>query len=422
MSVSIVEFGRQVARALGSGTNAARLARQEAAVVEYAIKRSRNGLTAPLRRWAVAGTLTAAAISLTLYLGLGKLGGALGVHPHPGSETNNADRSDHQWINLADGSRLGVASDAEVQVLEQTNARVRLVSGKVKVQVAKQHGEDWVLVAGPYRVAVIGTQFDVAFDARSEGFEVRVTEGLVRVFGGDLPNDGLSLQGGQRYANSRTVEPSPTAPSPVELAPPEVADAVTQEPNPVMRQSPVSAPSPGARALESGPHRDDGAGLEAASPTWRQSCAAGRYGEAFPPGSIENFQGLLDQSLEGELLQLANCLRYAGRSSEAERTLSNLRARFPGSPGASLASYHLARLSQRNAKAELAIRWFATYLKESPSGQLAASARAELVRLWVQQGNTAKAHAAARDYLRHHPRGSFAGQAEELLDRPATSP
>lgn len=419
MSLSIVEFGRQLARALGSGTNAARLAKQEAAVVEFAVKHRRLRVMAPLSRWAVAGVLIASAGSLTLYVALGGPDGAKESSHNRPNGSSDADGAGHRWINLADGSRLEVGSDAEVQVLEQAEVRVRLVSGKVNVQVAKRQDRDWVLVAGPYRVAVLGTQFDVSFDAQSEDFEVEVTEGLVRVFGRDLPNDGLSLQPGQRYASGGAADPSPPDPSSLESGPAD--DDVDQELDSVVRQRTASATTPHARPFNMGSGSEQPSGLDAPTPTWRRSCAAGRYAEAFPPGNIENLQRLLDQSREGELLQLANCLRYASRSAEAERALSKLRERFPGSSGASLASYHLARLSQRSAKTDQAIRWFATYLTESPNGQLAASARAELVRLWVHTGNTARARAAARDYLRHHPSGSFAGDARQLLDRPTTS-
>ncbi len=415
MSLSIVEFGRQVARALGSGTNAARLAKQEAAVVEYALKRRRVGLTWPITGWAIASVLTASVVALAIYLGVGGPRGAEGLHHPSEGAASSADVSGRRWIDLADGSRLGVGTGAEVEVLEQADARVRLVAGKVNVQVAKQHGQDWVLVAGPYRVAVIGTRFDVSFDAQSEGFEVRVTEGWVRVFGADLPSDGLSLGEGQGYASRGSGDPSPLA-----SASAAVGGNVNQWADSVIRQGAASVPAPNARPSTIEANSDQDVGLDAASPTWRQACAAGRYAEAFPPGDIANLVGLFEQSPEGELLQLANCLRYAGRSSEAARALSKLRARFPRSPGAILASYHLARLSQREAKAEVAMQWFTTYLTESPKGQLAASARAELVRLWLKQGNMPRARAAARDYLRIHPRGSFAGQAQELLDRPAT--
>ncbi len=412
MSPSIVEFGRQVARALGSGTNAARLAKQEAAVVAYARERRRVGLTWPLTRWAMASILTASLVALAVYLGVRGPRGAEGLHQNSGGEATSADVAGRRWIALADGSRLGVDSDAEVQVLEQADVRVRLVTGQVNVQVTKQQGQDWVLVAGPYRVAVLGTRFDVAFDAQSEGFEVKVMEGLVRVFGGELPDEGLSLQEGQGYASGRGLEPSLVGPAPSD------GSTVSRDPAAVVEQptASVQAPTPQPLNVEANPD----VGHESATPTWRPACAAGRYADAFAPGTIENLQALLEQSLEGELLQLANCLRYAGRSSEAGRALSKLRERFPGSPGAILASYHLARLFQREAKVEAAMQWFATYLTESPKGQLAASARAELVRLWVQQGNMARARAVARDYLRLHPAGSFAGQARELLDRAAT--
>lgn len=412
MSISIVEFGRQVARALGNGINENRLTHQEAAVVEFALRRQRRWTSAPGWQWAAASMLLLCAAGVALYLGIDEQpdNEASLQHRPEGIGSGAAPSSGLRWLDLADGSRLGADPQTHVEVLEQPDVRVRLISGQVNVKVAKQHDRDWVLLAGPYRIAVVGTQFDVSFDAQSEGFEVRVTEGLVRVFGGDLPTTGLSLREGQVYASGDSIAPAAA----------EVSSGVTVEPagrdSEVTHSLPSKAQPHPTKLLDVSKDA-----VEATSLDWQQSCASGRYSEAFPPGNIENFQGLLEQSAEGQLLQLANCLRYAGRSPDAKRALSRLRERFPRSPGAILASYHLARLSQRESNTEAATRWFETYLAESPRGQLAAGARAELVRLWLKQGNTTRARTAAQDYLRLHPTGSFASQAQEVLDSAAAS-
>lgn len=412
MSVSIVEFGRQVARALGSGVTQNRLTKQETAIVEFAVRRRRWWTIAPAWRWAWASMLVLSTAGIALYLGIAGVPSDETTR-HVGTDANGSvltSPSGLRWLDLADGSRLAAGTETQVEVLDQPDVRVRLLSGQVNVKVAKQHERDWVLLAGPYRVAVVGTQFDVSFDAQSEGFEVRVTEGLVRVFGGDLPSAGLSLREGQVYASGESIAPG---------APEASSGAAAESVGPDSHVVPVSPPTtqPHPSKLIETPKGS----LEQTSASWQQSCASGRYGEAFPPGNIENFQALLEQSAEGPLLQLANCLRYAGRGSDAKRALSRLRDRFPRSPGAILASYHLARLSQRESNTEASIRWFETYLTESPRGQLAAGARAELVRLWLKQGNTARARTAAHDYLRLHPTGSFAGQAQEVLDSVAAS-
>lgn len=404
MSISIVEFGRQVARALGNGTHASRLAKQEAAVVAYALRSNRKWFTLPQLGWFAVSTLGVVMAGLGLYLALGSAPESQSTTQPRDSLASSAMSTEPRAFDLDDGSRVIAARDAELEFVAQPDVRVRLISGQVNVHVNKQHGRDWVLVAGGYRVAVVGTQFDVSFDADRGRFAVRVTEGVVRVFGAHLPTEGLSLRDGEGYTSDHAPSTDSSQPNDEgSLTEPQVAPAVNTTPEVAGADAPA-APLPS---------------VAAPAETWRQTCAAGRYDQAFTR-NIDNLAHVLEQAPEGELLEFANCLRYAGRSTEAERALLKLRDRFPRSRGAILSSYHLARLSQRKGKNDAALRWFETYLAESPKGQLAASARAEVVRLWLAQGNTARARAAAHDYLLHHPRGSFASQAKDLLGRSAT--
>lgn len=415
MSISSNEFGQQVARALGSGANAARLAKQETAVVEFARQHRRSRLPWVVRSWAGVAALAVASAAIVLVAVMAWRqtdAPQLVAHAPQASLSESLAAGPPQVIDLTDGSRLTVARGAEVRIVEQSTVKVVLVSGRVSVKVAKQHGSDWELFAGPYRIAVVGTQFDVAFDAVSEGFEVRVKEGLVRVFGRDLPQEGLFLREGQVYASDRSTTSDLASSDGLTNALPSESQAGAQSVVPVPSVRHVSAETQKTNATVE---------AKGTLPMWRQACAAGQYKDAFSAGALEDFQVLLDSSSQAELLQLANCLRYGGRSREAERALLRLRERFPGTTSAVLSSYHLARLFQRAGRKGAAIQWFQTYLEESPRGELAASARAELVHLWVERGNMSRARAAADEYLRFHPSGNFAGQATELLER-AVSP
>lgn len=408
MSISIVEFGRQVARALGSGASAARLARQEEAIVAFARRKQSRRTLAAWLRWSLGTATACAALGWGIYFV-----GSRADLSRPAAEAsdpqhNALDAFGQRWVALSDGSRLAVGDSARVEVLDRPDARVRLVTGEVNVEVVKQSDRDWVLLAGPYRIAVLGTRFHVAFDRGSEAFEVRVKEGLVRVFGRDLPAGGLNLRAGQAYVSDQLNGPTSAT-----------MDGGVSSEHSVDAADSTSKVGAGARAANSPSTGADRTLENDEAYAWREACASGRYAEAFLRQSGRGFTQVTDGASEATLLTFANCLRYAGRNSEARRALSRLRERFPGSPGAVLAAYHLARLSQREAKRDAAIRWFETYLAESPRGKLAASARAELVRLWTQQGNVRRARASARDYLRLHPNGGFAEQARELIERDA---
>jgi predicted Zn-dependent protease len=121
---------------------------------------------------------------------------------------------------------------------------------------------------------------------------------------------------------------------------------------------------------------------------------------------------------ENDLLGPANSARYAGSPARARQALLKLRDRFPGRPAADLAALYLARIAEQSEhRPQEAVRWLRTFLSESPTGDLAQSARASLLSILSAQGDTAGARAVAEDYLRYHPEGPLAEQARSLVSR-----
>src|SRR5205085_5860058 len=95
--------------------------------------------------------------------------------------------------------------------------------------------------------------------------------------------------------------------------------------------------------------------------------------------------------------------RLARDGPRAREALLALRSRFPGSREATLAAFRLGRVAldlERDPTA--ALRWYETYLHESPDGPLAADAGARLVQVHLAVGNRDAARAAARAYLEHN--------------------
>jgi hypothetical protein len=62
-----------------------------------------------------------------------------------------------------------------------------------------------------------------------------------------------------------------------------------------------------------------------------------------------------------------------------------------------------------------AVRWLRTFLQSSPSGDLAAGARASLMSLSLRSGDKVAARAVAEDYLRYHASGPHADEARALV-------
>jgi outer membrane protein assembly factor BamD (BamD/ComL family) len=93
-----------------------------------------------------------------------------------------------------------------------------------------------------------------------------------------------------------------------------------------------------------------------------------------------------------------------------------LRQRFAGRPAADLAALYLAKIAEdMTHEPGEAVRWLRTFLQSSPSGDLAAGARASLMSLLLRSGDKLAARAVAEDYLRYHPTGPHADEARSLV-------
>jgi len=70
--------------------------------------------------------------------------------------------------------------------------------GSVEADIVHRSGTDWSFAAGPFEVAVLGTQLHVSWQPEAGQFELRVARGAVRVRG-PLIQDSQDVQSGQLY-------------------------------------------------------------------------------------------------------------------------------------------------------------------------------------------------------------------------------
>ena len=98
--------------------------------------------------------------------------------------------SDGTRVQLARGARMSVAASGP------RGARLRVEDGQAHFEVTHRPGADWSVEAGPYRVQVTGTVFDVRWSAGDEA-AVALRVGSVRVTGPHLATP-LTLAPGQR--------------------------------------------------------------------------------------------------------------------------------------------------------------------------------------------------------------------------------
>jgi len=308
-----------------------------------------------------------------------------------------------ETLSFSDGSRVELQARAEIALskLAPEQARLELTHGHVDVTIHKGTGRAWTVAAGPYSVHVVGTVFTVDWDAGSRLFAVNVREGKVLVTGSDLRAGGVLLGPGERLERQNALTEAAAEPAKDAAAtsarPPDVPLASTAEP-------PSSPPRPGATVVSS------------SEPDFRTQAARGNYAAAVLAARKIGFDRLEAELSAKDLLLLANTARYAGSANEARGALLKLRERFPGSPSAAHAALLLASQAEdRDKNQNEAERWLRTFLLESPQGELAAGARARLLALLLRRGAQTEAEQVARDYLRLHPAGPHAAQAQAVL-------
>jgi hypothetical protein len=324
-----------------------------------------------------------------------------------------------QPLEFSDGSRIVLEANARAELarLAPTHAELELDRGRLSASIIHQSGVRWTIAAGPYQVHVVGTKFSVEWDHKTTKLRVEVSEGAVRVSGGDLAAAGVAVTAGESLER---FAPAPAAPVPAAapadaLMPPAAANAQS---SPALIASAPSQDSSRkvSAASSAAPKPADSAASQA--PGFAELSQAGKYREALALAEARGFERLLTELPETELFALGNSARYAGNHARARQALLALRQRFPGRAGSELAALYLARIAEQSEKKPMeAVRWLRTFLQESPTGDLAAGARGSLLSILTAAGDTAGARAVADDYLRYHPSGPLADRARSLVAR-----
>jgi hypothetical protein len=143
-----------------------------------------------------------------------------------------------------------------------------------------------------------------------------------------------------------------------------------------------------------------------------------------------NFRGVLaaaeargiDASLSrgslAEVVALADSARYLHERALAKRALLTERTRFAGSTEARSAAFVLGRMADDAGSRDEAVRWYETYLAESPGGPFVAEALGRKLVALVESGDAAGARSVAREYLRRFPQGPHAAYARDHAPDP----
>jgi transmembrane sensor len=411
-------LGRRAADALGDGPDGKRREAQRRALIAAAASGP------PARRRGLLVPLLAAAAALLLILGgvaVWKMtvrkpaqfwvGETLVLSSE--SARLKAPADEPLAVRFEDGSTLVLEKTAAGMVAEATTRGVRFVldAGELEAKIRKGTGRTWSVVAGPYTVTVTGTTFSVYWKQEQKLLRVTVTEGSVRVTGGEIAGGGLTLTGGERLHidgsegifsigpaqdEGKTVAAAVPA-APAEALPP--PEAVT----------PGEAPATtGEKAVEEE--------KKAPTPPWKALAQEGKYEEAMEAAGKAGFEQILKTASQADLWLLADTARYARDGKKAEKALLAIRERFASSKRAKIAAFLLGRVAlELNKDPAGSVAWFTTYLQEDPGGPLAEEALGRLINACMKAGREEQAKKHAQLYLEKYEDGAFADLARKVL-------
>ncbi len=314
-------------------------------------------------------------------------------------------------VHFSDGSKIHVHPAARVRVAETTarGASISLESGRVDLEVNKAEGA-WSVVAGPYRVRVTGTKFDVSWKPEEGHAEVRVKEGMVVVTGPSVET-GVEVSAGEHFSSRSlvTVKPAVSSSGVVMSDTPEsIPSTAGLEPSEQLRPAVDDA-------LAEPSSSEDARVEKLPPPTWNELAAQGKYDDIVRQAEAKGVETVLSTGSASELHALSQAARFTGKAGLGNRCLLQLRARHPASSQARSAAFVLGRTADQAGQSASALQWYDTYLSESPGGSLAAEAQGRRMVLLQRMGRTAEAQSAARTYLDRYPKGGYAAVAKDVL-------
>lgn len=270
---------------------------------------------------------------------------------------------------FADGSVARVSDDGELVVKVATPQHIEslLAAGAADFDVTKRADREFVVLAGPVRVRVVGTRFRV--ERSGERTLVSVVEGKVEVQEGEARS---FLEAGEsRYF-------------------PSVAPATKEEPQA------AGGVSPHARFLE-----------------------LARRGEFKAAYQVMSQSPTAVGSSAEDLLLAADAARLSNHPEQAVGYLRRVTVEHAGDSRAPLSAFTLGRvlLSQLSRPGEAADA-FALARRLRPSGSLAEDALAREAEARAAAGSTTRASTLARQYVARYPQGKHLPTMQRLATAP----
>jgi len=203
-------------------------------------------------------------------------------------------------IVFDDGSRMSVEKDARFRLDMLSfghGADISLEEGDAHLAVVHQPGARWSVQAGPFRIDVTGTRFDVRWSRPLGRFQLTMVEGEVLVAGGAIP-PATHLRTGQTLSADLMTSSFTIADTPSRLTEAHRADdtysAKTTSAEPVRQDS--GAPR-GSRPLPPATPARKRTAIATRNPHLTAAGTQSVQVEALPPPSIEPVRALVPSPL-----------------------------------------------------------------------------------------------------------------------------
>lgn len=328
-------------------------------------------------------------------------------------------------VEFSDGSTAVLSEDARLRVQDTfaNGAVLVLERGASRLRVRHTSDTRWEVLAGPYSVSVVGTEFVARWDPSAEQLQVLVESGAVRIAGGALASSVLIPSGQRLTASSRSgtweverLDRDETSVQPLEPQTTEASQASESDApssgDPISLEAPVRKRSGGRSPVALRSSQTE----EKRSLNWAAALAQGQFSRIVEEARALGVQGCLSTCALPDVRRLADAARYTGKLELAQSAYLALRERDP-SQRATYA-YLLATAAESAGQSGPALGWYERCLNETGGGKLDEEARVGRLRLLDAMGRRQQSRAAARDYLDKYPQGVGAKLARGILTEP----
>ncbi|HEX3776297.1 MAG TPA: FecR domain-containing protein [Polyangiaceae bacterium] len=319
-------------------------------------------------------------------------------------------------LDFSDRSHIsaGPHTAFSIEVVGTHAALMRLVRGQLHVSVHHEPSTHWRFFAGRYEVQVVGTEFDLAWNEKSETISLEMVSGEVRVLG--APGVVRVVKGGSVLrlpeAAGENVAAAVVNATPSANEEPAATSALDQT-NPLA----VTATEPDrAKRAHASPELGASGPAAPESVAWSSLLKSGQFSAVVSAAEARGVERVLESDGAANLKALAQAARYTGRAQLSLQAWQSLRRRFAAESLGVEASFFLARSYEEAGNAGEALRWLDTYVSEAPAGVYASEACGRRLLLLKKIGGRAAAIAGAREYLNRFPGGPYEKTAHAILE------